>query len=66
MDPDLVVLQEIRTTSRAQGARDAVLDGLHGLTGEERRVQLQDCGGPEWQHVGVLWNTAHVQPSPAR
>jgi exonuclease III len=66
MNPDVLAVQESRTTSEAEVAWDNVTDGIAGLIGGDWRVQFNTCGSGDQQHVGFLWNASRIDLEEAR
>jgi len=62
---DVMAIEEIRSTRKADAAWAAVTDGISGHIGGDWRVDLQSCGGELAQHVGFLWNAERVTLSDA-
>ena len=58
---DLVALQEILTDEPSQPSMDLLIGTLDSLTGGSWRSDLQDCGPPEAQRVGFLWNASRLE-----
>lgn len=65
LNPDVMAIQEIRGTRKADTAWAEVTDGISGHIGGDWRVDLQGCGGELTQHVGFLWNAERVTFSDA-
>jgi len=63
MNLDILALQEIRTTNRADEAWEVIIDSLNSETGGDWRLDFQECGGRRDQHVGFLWNASNVSLS---
>ena len=60
MNVDVVAVQKFKATREAYDALDAVTDSLGAYVGGNWRLDLQDCGGEERQHVEFLWNANRV------
>ncbi|MDX1429527.1 MAG: endonuclease/exonuclease/phosphatase family protein [Rhodothermales bacterium] len=63
IDIDLLALQEIVYAEPGKAAMHELVSMLDSLTGGVWKVNLQDCGPPEAQRVGFLWNAARVELS---
>lgn len=57
---DVVALQEIQTHPAAIDEMANVVARLGRHTHSRWRLALDDCEGPSFQHVGLLWNTRRV------
>jgi endonuclease/exonuclease/phosphatase family metal-dependent hydrolase len=63
LDADVIAVQEIKQTPKAERALALLLTEL-GRLGEGRfAARLDDCGSRVPQHVGLVWNEARVRPS---
>ncbi len=60
---DLVAVQEILNDEPSRAAMHHFIRQLDSLSGGTWMVDLQDCGPPEAQRVGFLWNASVVQLS---
>ncbi len=63
MQPDILVVQESLTTSKARTSWNRVLTALEQQTGESWQWSVQQCGKPDGHHVGILWNASRVRLS---
>ncbi len=60
MDVDVLALQEILDSDEAQFNMALMLEELEGLTDSEWGVDLHECGPPNSQKVGFIWNEDRV------
>lgn len=60
LDADVVAVQEVKQTPRAERALAELLAELNRLSGARYVARLDDCGKRVQQHVGLLWNEARV------
>ncbi len=60
---DLVALQEILSDEPSRPAMASLIGRLDSLTGGSWNIDLQECGPPEAQRVGFLWNAARLELS---
>jgi endonuclease/exonuclease/phosphatase family metal-dependent hydrolase len=60
LDADVVAVQEVKQSPRAQQALSSVLAELNRQSGARYVVRLDDCGSRVPQHVGLIWNEARV------
>jgi predicted extracellular nuclease len=63
LDADVVAVQEVKQTSRAEAALSSLLAELSRISGGRYRARLDDCGSRVPQHVGLIWNEARVRAS---
>lgn len=63
LDADVIAVQEVKQTARAQVALEHLLAELNRISGGRYLAALDDCGSRVPQHVGLLWNAARVQAS---
>lgn len=61
LDPDVVAVQEVKQTPRAQRALEDLLAELGRLSGGAWAARLDDCGARVQQHVGLMWREARVR-----
>jgi predicted extracellular nuclease len=61
LDADVVAVQEVKQTPRAEAALASLLAELSRISGGRYRARLDDCGNRVPQHVGLIWNEARVQ-----
>lgn len=60
LDADVLAVQEVKQTPRADRALSSVLAELNRLSGARYVARLDDCGSRVPQHVGLIWNEARV------
>ncbi len=63
LDLDLVAVQEILSDEPSGAAMSSLLTKLDSLSGGRWLVDLQECGPPEAQRVGFIWNSARIELS---
>ena len=63
LDADVVAVQEVKQSPRADAALAQLLGELSRISGGRYRAQIDDCGSRVPQHVGLLWNEARVKAS---
>ncbi|MCC7542984.1 MAG: endonuclease/exonuclease/phosphatase family protein [Deltaproteobacteria bacterium] len=63
---DVVALQEIQAHPAAVDAMARLVGGLDARTRGRWRVGLDECSGPSFQHVALLWNTSRVRAGELR
>jgi len=63
----VVLVQEFKTSARAQASLGTVLGALARLTGGDWQARFDDCPNETAQHVGILFDQKRAQPlGPAR
>lgn len=63
LDADVVALQEMKGTPKAERAIEELLGELNQLTGRRYVMRLDDCGSRVPQHVGLLFDEARLKLS---
>ena len=58
---DLVAVQEILSDEPSRPAIAHLLRSLDSLVGGPWKIDLQECGPPEAQRVGFLWNAGRLE-----
>jgi endonuclease/exonuclease/phosphatase family metal-dependent hydrolase len=61
MGADLIALQEILDHPPARQELAALTSALDQLTGGSWENDLHECGPPQSQHVGFLWNSSRIK-----
>ena len=61
LDLDLVAVQEILYAEDGRQAMEELLARLDSLTSGNWQVNMQECGPPQSQRVGLLWNAKRVR-----
>jgi endonuclease/exonuclease/phosphatase family metal-dependent hydrolase len=63
LDADVVAVQEVKQSPRADQALATLLSELNRWSGARYVARLDDCGRRVSQHVGLIWNEARVKAS---
>ena len=63
LDPDVLAVQEVKQTPKAEQALAELLSQLNRWSGRRYVARLDDCGRSVSQHVGLIWDEARVSAS---
>jgi len=63
LDADVVAVQEVKQTPKAEQALATLLGELNRWSRRRYRARLDDCGRSVPQHVGLIWDEARVSAS---
>lgn len=61
LDADVLALQEVKQTPKAERALATLRGELDRLSGRRYRVELDDCGSRVPQHVGLMFDESRVR-----
>ncbi len=63
LDADVIAVQEVKQSPKAEQALASLLGELNRWSGARYVARLDDCGRRVPQHVGLIWNEARVAAS---